>query len=318
MKYPHLKAPLIYKLGLPPAADIRDLIELHQFHDLTPAQLSGHGFVKDPITAELVTPLTDGRTGYWIVMKYAERIIPGSVVKQLLAERIAEIELEEQRKVYAKERNQLREDIRVGIAPTALIRVKLVHGFYHAPSKHLFLSGASGKLASLFTGELVRVVGAVKAETVHFSEVSQGLTARLSAWLSHQWEFGESDAFGDFTIGNMVHISVPGKRQTATKIQADDLAAPSLGLQMQIDGGYFVDKIEMRFKDTEFYLDRGFRLSGMNYPLESLETDDLPYALRHEAGFRLLILADLVAELTEMLIPAKQETEVSAEVDDLL
>lgn len=318
MKFPHLKAPLIYKLELPAAADVRDLIEPHQFHDLTPAQLSGHGFVKDPVTAELVTPLTDGRTGYWIVMKYAERIIPGGVVKQLLVDRIAEIELEEQRKVYTKERNQLREDIRVGIAPTALIRVKLVHGFYHAPSKHLFLSGASGRLANLFTGELVRLLGAVKAETVHFSEVSKGITTRLDAWLLDNWDTDGPEPFGDFTVGNMVHISVPGKHQTTTKIQADDLSVPTLGLQMQIQGGYFVDKIELRFKDTEFYLDRQFRLSGMNYPLESLDTDDLPYALRHEAGFRLLILADLVAELTEMLIPAKQEAGVDAEVDDLV
>lgn len=323
MKFPHLKSPLTYKLQLPAAADMQAILEQHPFHDLTEHQLHGHGFVADPITGELVTPLTDHRSGYWVVMKYAERIIPGAVLKQKLDSRVKEIEAEQLRKVYAKERRELKDDMLALLTPTALVRERLVYGFYHAFSGFLFVSGANGRLASLFTGELVRLLGAVKAETIHYAEVTHGLTARLLTWLRSDVDpEGAYEVFGGMGVGGLVHISVPGNRATATKIVADDLGAPSLGLEQQISGGYLVDKLELSLEGTSFYFDRNFRVSGLVYPANSLDGDDLPYACRQEATVRVLNLVYLMTRLSEMLIPAKPAEDCPApagnEVDDLV
>src|SRR5690606_37300211 len=50
--------------------------------------------------------------GYWLIaLRKEERILPGSVVKDALAEKVEEIEARDARKIYKKERDTLKDDI---------------------------------------------------------------------------------------------------------------------------------------------------------------------------------------------------------------
>jgi len=61
--------------------------------------------------------------GYWLVaMRKEERILPGSVIKEALAEKVEEIESRDARKVYKKERDTLKDEIIMSLLPRAFTR----------------------------------------------------------------------------------------------------------------------------------------------------------------------------------------------------
>ena len=57
-----------------------------------------------------------------IATRKEERILPGSVVKDAVKEKVDEIEAEQMRKVYKKERDQIKDEIIQAFLPRAFIR----------------------------------------------------------------------------------------------------------------------------------------------------------------------------------------------------
>lgn len=328
MKFTDLKSVHSYRMELPPLGDLETAIEQMPFVELTEHQLDGRGFVANKITGELVNPLFGNRTGYAFAMQFAERVILKATVDRLLLERIEQLEFTEQRKVYSKERRELATTIRMELAPTAPIKFKTVHGFYHATSRRLFVSGASRKQADSFTEALVHVLGSVKAETIYIADCKKGITAQLTYWLDDQHHEEEGDAFGAFTVGGYVRIADPKDSSQLTQLKADDLSLASLGLRNTLKLGYLVERIELELDGTVFHLDSTFRVKGVKYPETEPaddENDDLPWHWRNEATIRVLILSDIFDKLTEMLghgeevetvEPEPAETEPT--VDDLI
>lgn len=85
------------------------------------------GFVA-PYGTELCMPVQYGM-GYATVvaLKKSERILPGAVVREALAKKVAEIEERDSRKVYKKERDTLKDDIVMALLPQAFIRHRVTY-----------------------------------------------------------------------------------------------------------------------------------------------------------------------------------------------
>lgn len=61
--------------------------------------------------------------GYWMIaLRKEERVLPGSVVKDALAEKIDQIEARDARKVYKKEKDTLKDEIVMTLLPRAFTR----------------------------------------------------------------------------------------------------------------------------------------------------------------------------------------------------
>ncbi|EPZ4270107.1 recombination-associated protein RdgC, partial [Pseudomonas aeruginosa] len=85
-------------------------------------ELTTYGFTA-PLGKGPDAPLVHASQGFFLVAaKKEERILPGSVVNDAVKEKVEEIETAQCRKVYKKERDQLKDDIIQAFLPRAFVR----------------------------------------------------------------------------------------------------------------------------------------------------------------------------------------------------
>jgi recombination associated protein RdgC len=114
----------LYRLGQPldlsPEALNARLLE-HAFRGCSRMDMAASGWMP-PLGrhSELLVHAADACI--MLCLRKGEKLMPASVVNQLLDERVAEIEVAEAREVYRRERRRLKDEIIVDLLPRALTR----------------------------------------------------------------------------------------------------------------------------------------------------------------------------------------------------
>ena len=90
-----------------------------------------------------------------VKLKREEKLLPSSVVRELLEEKISEIEQGQARKVYRKERLNLKDEIIQDCLPRAFTRSTSVYAYIDTRSNWIFVDAASAARAE----ELARTLG---------------------------------------------------------------------------------------------------------------------------------------------------------------
>ncbi len=118
-----------------------------------------------------------------IAARKEERILPGSVVRDALKEKVEEIEAEQMRKVYKKERDQLKDEIIQAFLPRAFIRRSSTFAAI-APKQGLILvNSASPKRAEDLLSTLREVIGTLPVRPL---TVKTAPTAIMTDWVTTQ------------------------------------------------------------------------------------------------------------------------------------
>ncbi|NVJ60507.1 MAG: recombination-associated protein RdgC [Gammaproteobacteria bacterium] len=120
---------------------------------------------------------------FLFAMRREQKVIPPSMVNELLEERIAEIEMEQGRKVFRKERQQFKEDILALLLPKAFTRSTHTHAYFDTQANILAVNAASSALADTFISLLIESLGTLGAVKLD-SEPSPSLT--MNGWLTEQ------------------------------------------------------------------------------------------------------------------------------------
>ena len=116
---------LVYRLtqDLPFVADeLQAALAAKPARPCASQELTTYGFVA-PFGKGADAPLVHVSQDFILIAARKEdRILPGSVVRDALKEKVEEIEAEQMRKVYKKERDQLKDEIIQAFLPRAFIR----------------------------------------------------------------------------------------------------------------------------------------------------------------------------------------------------
>ena len=178
------------------------------------SQLAGAGFTpcgkSQPLALGWVPPL--GETAETLVhaaggrmllcMRREEKLLPATVVREQVADKIAEIEREEARKVYRKERLQLKDEVVQDCLPRAFTRSTRVFGYIDTRSNWLFVDAASAGRAEEFVGLLRECIGTLP---LLLPQVNQSPAAAMTSWLVH------SNLPDDFSLGSDCEMRDPGE-----------------------------------------------------------------------------------------------------------
>jgi recombination associated protein RdgC len=299
----------IYRLGRP--------------FDLTPEVLDErlrtrafHGCGRmDRTCAGWVPPL--GREGrqlvhalqgcFMICARKAEKIIPPGVVKQLLDDKVAEIETAESRDIRRRERLRMKEDIIVDLLPRALTRNSDLYAYIDVRNGLIVVDSASAGKAEDLISLLRDTLGSFPATPV---KVRDSITSRMTRWVA-----GEHLP-RDFTLGESCELKHPDPNGGVITCRHQDLAAGEI--RNHVKSGKYAVKLALQWRQRlSWVLHEDLSVKGLRFEDIIRETEedtaaDDP-ASRFDLDFSLMTLE--LAEFIPQLFAALGGEELS-EPDD--
>jgi recombination associated protein RdgC len=226
-----------------------------------------------------------------------ERILPGSVVRDALKEKVDEIENTQMRKVYKKERDQIKDEIVQTFLPRAFIRKSGTFAAI-APKQGLILvDSASPKKAEDLLSTLREAIGSLPVRPV---SVKIAPTATLTDWLKNQCA-----AEGFFVLDNC-ELSDTHEEGGSVRCKRQDLTGEEI--QLHLSSGKLVTQLALAWQDKlSFTLDDKLVIKRLRFEdllQDQAEQDGGEDALaQQDASFALMMLtlAEFIPALLEAL-----------------
>lgn len=294
-----IKATRIFSAALPSAEAMREHLANEAFSDPLGTQLSSCGFVP----MEQGTYVADFPGGYAFRFRFAQKVIPGSIVKQALADACTEIEQSEGRKPGKKEKAEVKARLIEEMALQAFVKTTDVIAYFRSTTNHLFVPTLSSNIGDKLMTKLVFAVESLKTETIHVSEVTQGLTARLKKWLDE----ADDDAFGAFYPVNEVDLE---QEERSVKVKMTGLQQAHRTLTSSLGQGFAVKSIGLSLYGDEFKLTSDFKLRSINFAEpEPADENDFEPTFEAQAFFEVEHLGLIIDQLVQ-LFSYKEDVQV--------
>ncbi|MCL6416337.1 recombination-associated protein RdgC [Aestuariirhabdus sp. Z084] len=256
--------------------------------------LSSFGWV--PPLGKQSELLVHSTNGYLMLCaRKQEKLLPASVVREILSEKVQQIEDAEHRKLYKKERDTLKEEITFELMPRAFTRNSTTFAFI-APRQGLLMVDASSmkkaeELVSYLRGNLGSLPVVPPA-------LKQSPASVMTGWLN-QTPAG-------FELGDEAELSEPGDEGGIIRCKRHDLTGEEIAIHL--DAGKQVNKLALSWNDQlSFLLNDDFSLKRLRFGEEIQEQasdqggEDA--ASRFDADFSLMsaCLCDLLEQVIEAL-----------------
>jgi recombination associated protein RdgC len=208
-------------------------------------ELSTYGFIA-PFGKGPDAPLVHASGDFLLIAaRKEERILPGSVVRDALKDKVDEIEAEQMRKVYKKERDQLKDDIVQTFLPRAFIRKSATFAAI-APKQGLILvDSASAKRAEDLLSTLREAIGSLPVRPL---TVKIAPSATLTDWVKVQ------QAAPDFHVLDECELRDTHEDGGVVRCKRQDLTSDEI--QLHMSAGKQVTQLSLAWQDKlSFVLD---------------------------------------------------------------
>ena len=163
---------------------LQEKLQEHAFSPCKSQELSRYGWSSPCklLDQELVHEVQ----GFLMISSFKEeKILPGSVVKEMLSDKVSQIEHEQARKVYKKERDQLKDEIVLDLLPRAFSKYQKTFALIAPQQGWLVVDASSHKRAE----ELLSFLrGSLGSLPVALPDVQHSPSAILSHWLENHAE----------------------------------------------------------------------------------------------------------------------------------
>jgi recombination associated protein RdgC len=243
--------------------------------------LTTYGFVA-PFGKGEDAPLVHVSQDFLLVAaRKEERILPGSVVRDAVKEKVEEIEAEQMRKVYKKERDQIKDEIIQAFLPRAFIR----------------RSSTSPKRAEDLLSTLREVLGTLPVRPL---TVKTAPTAIMTDWVKTQ------QAADDFFVLDECELRDTHEDGGIVRCKRQDLTSEEI--QLHLSTGKVVTQLSLAWQDKlSFMLDDKMTVKRLKFEdllQDQAEQDGGDEALGQlDASFTLMMLTfgDFLPALFEAL-----------------
>ena len=298
-----IKATRIFSAALPSADAMRGHLANETFAEPLSTQLTTSGFVE----MDQGTFVTEFPGGCAFKFRYAQKVIPGSIIKQAMADAVREIENETGRKPGKKEKADIKAGLIEDFAARAFVRTTDVICYFRSATNHLLVPTLSTSIGDRLMTKLVFAVESLKTETIHVSNVTQGLTARLKKWLDD-----EDDSFGEFYPVNEVDLE---QEHRSVRVKMAALQSARATMESSLAQQFSVSAIGLSLEGDEFKLTHDFRLRAIKLAdPEPVDENDFEPTFEAQAFMEVERIGLIVDQLVEMFSYQEAESQEDVQV----
>jgi recombination associated protein RdgC len=242
--------------------------------------------------SELLVHAANGR--YLLALKREEKLLPSTVVRELLEEKVAVIEAEEGRKVYRRERLNLKDEIVQDCLPRAFTRSSRTFAFIDTRASWLFVDAASASRAEELLNLLRDAIGSFP---VVLPQVNNAPSATMTGWLAHQ------SLPDDFELGDECELREPGEDGGVVRCRGVDLLSEEV--ETHLNAGKQVARLALSWGErVSLVIAEDLCLRRLKFSDALLkENDEIPddeRSARLDADFTLM--SEAVVELQERMM----------------
>jgi recombination associated protein RdgC len=260
-------------------------------------ELSTYGFIA-PFGKGEDAPLVHVSQDFMLIAARKEdRILPGSVVRDALKEKVEEIEAEQMRKVYKKERDQIKDEIIQAFLPRAFIRRSATFAAIAPKLGLILVNAASPKRAEDLLSTLREAIGSLPVRPL---TVKIAPTATMTEWVKTQ------QAAEHFTVLDECELRDTQEDGGIVRCKRQDLTSEEI--QLHLSTGKQVTQLSLAWQDKlSFVLDDKTIIKRLRFEdllQDQAEQDGGDDALgQQDASFTLMMLtfAEFLPQLFEAL-----------------
>jgi recombination associated protein RdgC len=201
-------------------------------------------------------PLVHSANGFMMICtKKEERVLPASVLNEMLQEKIAETEEEQGRKLSKKERTALKDELIFELLPRAFTFSRKLYAYIDVKGGFLVVDSGSNKSAEDLLSLLRKCLGSLPA--VPLNTVEKPI-ATMTEWLISQ------QTPNDVTIEDECELRSPEEAGGVIRCKRHDLSLPEI--KNHLDIGKQVIKLALNWDDRlSFILDENLSVKRLKF-----------------------------------------------------
>ena len=279
----------------PASLDLSSLEELLAGHPLKPVgalELSSRGFVS-PFGREGEAYSHRIGKAVWLTVGGEDRLLPSSVVNDMLAKRLAEVEEKQGRRPGSRMRKQMKDDLVHELLPRAFVRPSRTDALLDLDHGVCAVDTSSRKAGEAVVSEIRHALGSFPALPLNAEVAPRSV---LTGWIA-----GDPLPEG-LSLGEECELKDPAEHGAVVKCQRQELQSDEIA--KHLESGKQVTRLALNLDDhVSFVLGedlvvRKFKLlDGAVDQLESTERDDL----RAELDARFALMAAEFSRLFTVL-----------------
>ena len=190
-----------------------------------------------------------------ISLRQEDKVLPASVIREILDEKIAEIQATDGRNVGRKEKMDLKEQITDDLLPRAFTRSRYSEALIDVPGQLLLVNQSNSNKAENFVSQLRQALGSLPAS---LPRTNESPTSLMTAWLE------QSEAAGNFELDSDCELKGVGDVVPTVKVSKQDLTADEV--VQHVKNGKTVTQLGLTWREQiSFILTQDFTLKRIQY-----------------------------------------------------
>lgn len=253
-----------------------------QLKPVGPLELSSRGFIS-PFGRDADAMSHNQGDATWLAVGGEDKILPGSVVNDMLGKKLAEIEQKEGRKPGGRTRKRIKDELITDLLPRAFVKPSRTDALIDLGHGVVAVDTSSRKTGENVVSEIRRALGSFPALPLNAEVAPRSI---LTGWVA-----GEPLPEG-LSLGDECELRDPIDQGAVVKVQRMELQSDEI--TKHLESGKQVTRLALNLDDhVSFVLGedlvvRKFKLlDGAVDELESTERDDL----RAELDARFVLMA---------------------------
>ncbi|KPP97151.1 recombination-associated protein RdgC [Marinobacter sp. HL-58] len=279
------------------AEALEEKLQADAFKPCGPQETSRQGWVSP--MGKHSNLLVHSAGGYHLIaLRKEEKLLPASVIKELVDEKAEMIEAEQHRKVRRKEKDELKEEVMLEMLPRAFSKNRRCYAYLAPADGVLVVDAGSAKQAEDLASTLRKSLGSLP---VRPPAVEQAPAFTFTGWLNESIDLPAS-----IELGSECELKDPSEDGGVVRCKGLDLQGDEI--RSHLDAGMQVTKLSVTWDDNlSFVLDEELGIRRLKFgdtlqeKLDDVDADDA--AARFDAAFSLMTLelARLIPGLLEAL-----------------